>query len=95
MKHWPGLVYLAVGIAMGLIVGASVTGFAADDDEKTVESNTPGRYAIETGVFPGSETRNTYAYVFVLDTQTGTVYQKYFGSRGWDGPWHAVKQDEN
>ena len=83
MKHWSGLVYLVVGIAIGLIVGASVTGFAAGDDEETARSNAPGRYEIVA--IPLAE--GGY-YVFMLDTRTGRARHEYKSNGGsGSGRW--------
>jgi hypothetical protein len=77
MKRWSRLVYMAIGIAIGVLVGASVTGFAAGDNEKAPEGSAPGRYEIVAIPYG-----NGGYYAFVLDTQTGLVRYSFRSSAG-------------
>jgi hypothetical protein len=66
MKHWSGLIYLVVGVVVGLLIATSLAGLAAaGSDENTRPDSSPGRYTL---VVRGDDS----GYVF--DTHTGTLY---------------------
>lgn len=85
MKQCSGLIYLAVGVVVGVLIGTSLTGLAAAGSGPMTGQSDPVRAPIVRSVdapaaTDGTPGRYTFAYIdgdqrAIFDTHTGTLYR--------------------